>query len=121
MKLTPFISGTERRAIKEALASVPLTDVQRDRLDQALALANDPSLMTKLIAALKDDGVPYSEAEIEVLVKVRRTRNDFVHGRSRTEPNDDDLDFGKGFVNRLLAFWARTERVMGVVAVQAED
>ncbi len=100
------------RRVRTALSSVEMSDEQRARLLHVLSRLNDAPLLIQLRHALASDGVPFNEDEIDALGRLRSRRNDFVHGRSREEPAEADLDVGKAFVNRLLIYWSRSPRVV---------
>lgn len=101
-----MFSAEEIRSAKRALAALPLTPGQLDRLNDVVGSANSSPLMVRVQSALDADRVPYSRAELDVLRRLRKYRNDFTHGRARAEPSTDDLDLAKGIVNRMLAFRA---------------
>lgn len=52
----------------------------------------------------EEDGVPYKEEELSVLQKVRRARNDLVHGRSREAPSEADLKYAVAVAKRMLLY-----------------
>lgn len=91
------------KAVRER-ATEGLEGEQLERVRDVLARLNDPPLMVRLKAALEEDGVPYSEEELPVLQKVRRARNDLVHGRSREAPLEADLKYAVAVVNRMLLY-----------------
>jgi hypothetical protein len=67
-------------------------------------MLNEPPLMVRLRAALEEDGLPYKDEELSVLQKVRRARNDLVHGRSREAPSEADLKYAVAVINRMLLY-----------------
>jgi hypothetical protein len=99
-----------RRRLESAIEALGLGEAQSRRFAEVAAYLNDPPLMAKLEATLKTDAVPHTVDEIAALGRIRKARNDFVHGRSRRQPSRGDLDLGKGIVNRMLVFWARSGR-----------
>lgn len=107
-----YASGAKARKIFEKSelkrirkrATEGLEGEQLERVQDMLAMTNEPPLMVRLRAALQDDGVPYAEEEISLLQKVRRARNDLVHGRSREPPSEADLKYAVAIVNRILLY-----------------
>ena len=97
----PLFEKRELRALARR-ATEGIEDVKRQRIMELVGRINEPPLLTKLRTALSEDQVPYTEEEFELLSKVRRIRNDFVHGRSRSLPSDTDLRLVVAFVNRML-------------------
>lgn len=91
----------QRKAIYER-ATRGLQGQQLERVEDVLAVLNQPSLMMSLRAALKEDQVPYTEEEYRLLRSVRDARNEFVHGRSREAPSEADVRHAKAIVNRML-------------------
>jgi hypothetical protein len=85
-------------------ATEGLEGEQLERVRDMLARLNEPPLMVRLKAALDEDGVPYREEELSMLQKVRRARNDLVHGRSRETPSEADLKYAVAVVNRMLHY-----------------
>ena len=77
---------------------------QLKRVQDVLTVLNTPPLMVRLKVALEEDGVPYKEEELSVLQKIRRARNDLVHGRSREAPSEADLKYAVAVVNRMLLY-----------------
>ncbi len=101
-----IVSKADARRARRAVRALSPTPAQSRRLEDLLAMANTPPLRLRLTAMLDADGVPYSEQEIERLWELRKLRNDALHGRRRGDPDRDDLDLAKGFVNRMLVFRA---------------
>jgi len=60
--------------------------------------------MVRLRVALDEDQVPYEDAELSLLQRLRGVRNDLVHGRSRETPSAADLRYAKAIVNRMLVY-----------------
>lgn len=101
-----ILNEDDAEHVRLAIDAVGLAPDKRKRLDDVLARANEAPLRIRLLAALDADGVPYSKQEIQRLWRLRDHRNDALHGRRRGEPDTDDLDLAKGFVNRMLVFRA---------------
>jgi hypothetical protein len=59
-------------------------------------------LFSKVEAALKADAVPHTADEIAVLRRVRKIRNDLIHGTSREAPSAADLTYAIAIVARML-------------------
>lgn len=76
----------------------------RQRALNLLAKLTDPPLMAKLREAIRRDGVPLTDAEFDLLSRIRVARNGTVHGRSAQPPSNDDLDYAVSVVARLLLY-----------------
>lgn len=81
-----------------------LSAAQRERLNAVIGMVNEPSLMKRLRAALRGDGVPLTSEEDKVLRRLRDVRNDVAHGREADPPSSDDLDWGCSLLSRALVF-----------------
>jgi hypothetical protein len=114
----PIVTRAKCREIRRALREVELTDQQQQRLNDVLGWINRPPLKARLLAALKRDGVPYSDAEIEALWRLRKVRNEALHAAAVAEPVADDLEVGRAFVNRVLVFRIWRERRMAATALE---
>ncbi len=75
-----------------------------ERVSDILGRINEPPLMARLRTALEEDGVPYNDDELALLQRLRRARNDLVHGRSRVPPSETDLRYAIAIVNRMLVY-----------------
>ena len=52
----------------------------------ALASVNEPTLLMKVRERIRHDRVPLTQEEFDILVSLRRSRNDATHGRGVSEP-----------------------------------
>jgi hypothetical protein len=74
----------------------------RQRVMDLLGKINDPPLMAKLREAARRDGVPITDAEMDLLQRVRTVRNDTAHGRQADVPSTEDVNYAVSVVARLL-------------------
>jgi hypothetical protein len=94
-----------RKKIKEIRKSLPeLEPAQRERAEELIGQLNSPPLMIRFKQAILTDGVPLSEGEIDLLVRLRRARNDVVHGRESRLPAPEDVEYATSLVARLLMY-----------------
>lgn len=92
--------------VKKIRKSIP-KDIDPELRKRALDLLgkiNDPPLMAKLREAVRRDGAPVDEGEFEVLGRLRKARNDAVHGRTPEIPLREDVDHAVSIVARLLVY-----------------
>jgi hypothetical protein len=106
-----LLSDQEASAVRAALKTVSLLPDQKRRVNDLFGTINEAPLMVRVRVALAADLVPFNEEDILVLGRLRRQRNDALHGRQRGRPTVDDLDMARGLVNRMLVFWAAGPRV----------
>jgi hypothetical protein len=95
-----YASGATARKIFDK----PVLKAIRKKAIAGLEGEQLPPLMVRLKVALEEDGVPYKEEKLSVLQKIRRARNDLVHGRSREAPSEADLKYAVAVVNRMLLY-----------------
>jgi hypothetical protein len=98
------------RALRKGVPS-DLPGPLRRRAINALNRLNEPPLMARLRAAGESDGVMLSPAEWEMLSRLRRVRNESVHGAQHTTVGDADLDLGVSILARLLLHRAHRRRI----------
>lgn len=96
-----MFSKPEVKAIRAALPD-SLSDKQLARAKERIGQFNEPSLMVRLRALLDDEGVPISDAELELLLALRKLRNDVVHGRASVLPAAEDVEYAISIVARML-------------------
>lgn len=77
---------------------------QRRRVDDIAAALNSPPLMARLRQAVSDDGVSISDGEFDLLRKLRKLRNDVVHGRKSDLPIPEDVQYATSIVARFLIY-----------------
>lgn len=110
-----YVSGTEAekifqksemKAIREVVidAFPDLSEKQGDRFMDLMGRLNDAPLLARLRKQLDIDRVPIDEGEVEILVKLRKLRNDVVHGRQSVLPAAEDVEYGISIVARMLLF-----------------
>jgi hypothetical protein len=97
----PRFSAAEAKRIRKSIPKDVDLEL-RDRAMNLLAKLNDPPLMVKIREAAERDGVPLTDAEIELLKQVRIVRNNTAHGRHAELPAPADVDYAVSMVARLL-------------------
>ena len=79
-------------------------DRKRQRVDQAVAALNNAPLLARLREALARDGVPYTEYEFEIILEMRKARNDFAHGRVPRVPALPARKLAVALLGRMLTY-----------------
>lgn len=102
VKCRPLFSSSELEAIRSSVPDIFDTN-QQNALEQAIGGLNEPPLWVKLDRQIKQDGVPITEEELDLLKRLRNARNAAVHGRSRGRPpKRDEINHGIAVVSRML-------------------
>jgi len=100
--------------LKELREQVPqeLSAEQTDRVRDALKSLNEAPLSERLLSRLREDGVPISDHEIDLLDELKAARNAAVHGRHVAEPpSREQVNYGLSLVARMLVH--RAARMSG--------
>jgi hypothetical protein len=106
-----------RSALRALVQGLPpsFTDTQRERIAHLVATLNRPPLLEQLMHALDVDAVPIATGEVDLLWRLRKLRNDVVHGRGTELPATEDVEYATSLVARMLVYRAATR------AAAAED
>lgn len=108
VKLPRQFTRSDLKRLKER-ATADLNPDQVERVEGLIQQLTSPPLMAKLEHAAASDGVALSLGDLAVLRRLRKARNDIVHGRRWIVPTNSDLRKGLGVATRLLL--ARLDRV----------
>jgi hypothetical protein len=93
-------SHGDLRAIHDALPE-DLPQALLTRAREAIAALNQVPLMARLRHLIEQEGLPCSDAEMDLLASLRRVRNDAGHGRETRAPSQDELDHATAVICRL--------------------
>ena len=102
-----LFAHTELDALKAAIPAT-ISTALRERAEKVISELNQPPLMARLRALIEDVGLPCSDAEVDLLVELRRIRNRAAHGRVAKPPAPDTLDYATAIACRLVTakLWA---------------
>jgi hypothetical protein len=103
VKLPKLFSKSDIKSIRSGIPQ-DLSSDKRKRLDDLLASVNEPTLLMKVRERIRHDRVPLTQEEFDILVSLRRSRNDATHGRGVSEPDSGSLGRAAAIVARLLLF-----------------
>ncbi|MFE9031544.1 hypothetical protein ACFYOA_35705 [Streptomyces iakyrus] len=98
-----LFSKADKRAIRRSLVKFD-DPLKSARLENLLADINNPPLFVRFRRRVALDGAPISQSDIDLLAKLRKVRNDVVHGRSPREPEKHEVDQGVAIVSRILVY-----------------
>lgn len=95
----------ERQDLEAIKAAIPadIPEQLRERAEKVISELNQPPLMARLRSLIEHEALPCSEAEIDLLVELRRIRNYAAHGRAAEPPAPDVLDQATVVACRLVA------------------
>lgn len=91
----------ERKALRNAAEGFSAR--KRKRIENLLGIMNQVPLMARLRHQFAVDGVPMTPSDMETLARVRKHRNDLVHGLSG-EVDDADIERAVSIVARILTY-----------------
>ncbi|MGP3635728.1 hypothetical protein ACTU45_20590 [Streptomyces sp. 24-1644] len=107
-----LFSKSDKRAIRRALPE--FSDQHKSkRLEVLLGDLNNPPLFVKFRRRVSLDGAPVSQSDVDLLAKLRKVRNDVVHGRSPDEPDVHEVNQGVAIVSRILVFTVDKLGILG--------
>jgi len=93
----------EAKRIRRSLPG-DLDPALRERALKLLEKINEPPLLARLDEAIRQDGVPIAPSELILLGRLRKTRNDAVHGREPVLPTRDEIAHAVSVVSRMLIY-----------------
>jgi len=94
----------DRMSIMKKINELDLNDTQLEIIESKLKQLDDLPLKEKLLIELEKKNIILNDSELEVLEKLRRTRNDIIHGRKINEINDEDIEKFTSIIERLIVF-----------------
>jgi hypothetical protein len=101
-KCRKLFSETELDDLREMIPA-GLDAQQREVLDRAIGGLNAPPVRERMLQRLRHDGIPLSRHELSLLDRLRKARNDAVHGRVlKNPPTPEEANYGIGIVARML-------------------
>jgi hypothetical protein len=103
VKLPKLLSKPDIKSIRSSFPQ-ELSPDKRKRLDDLVASVNEPTLLMKVRERIRQDRVPLTQEEFNILVSLRHSRNDATHGRGVSEPDAGSLGRAAAIVARLLLF-----------------
>jgi hypothetical protein len=122
-----YVGGKEanqlfnKRELKALRKAIPaeFSGRKRARIEDLIGQLNAAPLLARLRARLAEDSVPITDSEIDLLVQLRKVRNDVVHGRVATPPDDSVVKYGVAIVARMLV--ASMDGAMGMPGSSRES
>lgn len=107
-----YVGGTKsdvklfsKSELKELRRRLPagLDEPQVQALERAFARLNNEPLRNRLRRRLREDAVPVTDHELQILDDLRQARNDAAHGRDLSQPLTPELvNYGISIVARML-------------------
>ena len=81
----------------------PKKALKDERIDELLAMLNNPSLLTQLKRLTESENIDLSEEEWEHIRKSRDKRNDIIHGRSNVVFDDSEATKLSFIVSKIIS------------------
>jgi hypothetical protein len=102
VSVDPLFTSEQLNGIRKSLPKLGAD--QHKRAEELIGQLNSPPLMIRFKQAIRTDGAPLSEGEINLLVRLRKTRNKVVHGQESRLPDPEDVEYATSVVARLLIY-----------------
>ena len=90
------------KLIKNKIKELSLTEEQLGIVDESIQQLNNAPLMVKLKTELNKNNIELDENELKTLKKLRKLRNDVIHGKAIVKINDADIEKFISIIERLL-------------------
>jgi len=90
------------KTIKNKIQELDLTAEQLGIVDGSIQQLNNAPLMVKLQTELNKNNIELNEKELTILKKLRKLRNDVIHGKAIGKINDEDIEKFISIIERLL-------------------
>lgn len=86
-----------------ALLDGQFSPARQKRLDDLVGKLNEESHGLRLRRVVREDAVPVTDSELQLLTDLRQARNDIVHGTEvKRPPTRDQIHYGIAVVSRML-------------------
>jgi hypothetical protein len=102
VSVDPLFTTEQLQAISGSLPK--LEPVQRQRVADAIGQLNSAPLLIRLKKAIRDDNAPVTDTEVDLLQRLRKLRNEVVHGKRSQLPVPEDVEYATSVVARLLMY-----------------
>jgi hypothetical protein len=104
VSVDPLFTTEQLETINRSLPT--LESAQRERMTAVIGQLNSAPLLIRLKKAIQDDNAPVTNTEVDLLQRLRKLRNDVVHGRRSRLPVPEDVEYAASVVARLLMYRA---------------
>lgn len=101
VKVEPMFNSEQKRNLRAQLSS-GLDGARLERIEQMIDGLNSPSLIHRVQAVAEQRGIEIKPADFDAFRRVRKARNDFVHGGVRTDVDPADLNCARVWVGEFL-------------------
>ena len=101
-KLEKKFNESDREEIMRKIKELKLNNEQLEIIKAKIEQLNNPPLMVTIQNELDKNEIKLERDELEVLKKMRKLRNDVIHGKASGEIGDEDIGKFISIVERLL-------------------
>ena len=101
-KLEKKFNESDREEIRRKIKELNLNNEQLEIIEAKIEQLNNPPLMVTIQNELDKNKIKLERDELEVLKKMRKLRNDVIHGKASGEIGDEDIGKFISIVERLL-------------------
>lgn len=103
-KLEQKFNKNDRQAIRNKISELNLSPEQLKIIEEKIQQLNDSPLMVKVQNELYRKNIELDQNELEVLKKLRKLRNDVIHGKTIEKINYEEVEKFISIIERLLLF-----------------
>ncbi len=101
VKAENLFSRRDRRRLGELMAE-QFTEIQMTRIDMVLHLANQAPLLARLSQFVSDHRIDVSADELSLLRRLRKSRNESLHGKAASPPSASVLTTAASIAARFI-------------------
>jgi hypothetical protein len=97
-----FFDGNEKKKILSKIKELTLQEKQLEILENKIAMLNDAPLMEKVRLFIERHKLDFRDGEWKLLQKMRRKRNDIIHGKRESDVSNQEIEKLRGMIDRIL-------------------
>lgn len=97
-----FFNKKQKKLIFDKVKELSLQEKQLKILKDKIARLNDAPLMEKVRLFAERHRIDFRDGEWNLLRKMRRKRNDIIHGKKETDVPNEEIEKLRGMIERIL-------------------
>lgn len=97
-----FFDEEQKKLIFDTMKKLNLHERQLKILKDKISMLNDAPLMEKIRIFAEKQKIDFRDGEWDLLRKMRRKRNDIIHGKKDTDVSNEEVEKLRGMIERIL-------------------